>query len=72
MFYLYFFFLSLPTLPGKVWNPFTDQTSETFIYQRRYIGMMTLYLLISQHTVHSTQQLHYSILNYFIYYIDFI
>lgn len=26
---------SLPSLPGKIWNPFTDQTSETFIYQRR-------------------------------------
>jgi hypothetical protein len=26
---------SLPKLPGKVWNPWTDQTSETFIYQRR-------------------------------------
>ena len=26
---------SLPSLPGKVWNPWTDQTSETFIHQRR-------------------------------------
>jgi hypothetical protein len=26
---------SLPSLPGKVWNPWTDQTSETFIYSRR-------------------------------------
>jgi hypothetical protein len=36
---------SLPNLPGKVINPFTDQTSEPFIYRRRtaleiYLSML--------------------------------
>ena len=26
---------SLPSLPGKIFNPLTDQTSEAFISQRR-------------------------------------
>lgn len=37
---------SLPSLPGKVWNPFTDQTTETFIYKRRMDLEMYFNMLI--------------------------
>ena len=46
---------SLPTLPGKVLNPFVDQTSETFIYKRRIELERYFEILMGNHKIIHSQ-----------------